>query len=220
MKPQIIPVTMVLCLALAAAPASAQVLYDNGPINGNAALWSIAFGYVVSDTLDLSANQTVTGFAIGIWNEDYDTMTSLQWSLTSAENSGTVYGSGTAQSSGGAGGTLVSQFLSENQYGYEIDRITVTGLNVNFASGGTYWLNLQNAQGKNGDYFFWDENSGKGCGGNGCPSQASENTLGTIPSESFTITGSGSGTTPEPGGFILLGSGMLGLAGVLRRKLL
>jgi PEP-CTERM motif len=88
---------------------------------------------------------------------------------------------------------------------------------VNFGSG-TYWLNLQNAQSKLDDYFFWDENSGKGCGGSGCPSSASENAVGTIPSESFTIYGGG-GTTPEPSSVMLFGSGILGLAGVLRRRL-
>ena len=181
----------ILCLALMAIPAGAQVLYDNGPINGHTAIWDIVNGFIVSDTFTVSSGQTVTGFELGVWNEGSDPMTSLQWSLTSGENGGTVYGSGVAKSSGGAGGTLMSQFISQNQFGYDIDEITVTKLNVNFASGGTYWLNLQNASGNLGDYYFWDENSGIGCGGNGCPSSASENTLGTIPSESFTITGSG-----------------------------
>ena len=39
-----------------------------------------------------------------------------------------------------------------------------------------------------------------------------------LPSEAFTITG-GTGTTPEPSSIMLFGSGILGLAGVLRRKL-
>ena len=60
-----------LVILMLAACASAQVLYDNGPINGNAALWSIAFGYVVSDTLDLSGGSTVTGFSFGVWNEEF-----------------------------------------------------------------------------------------------------------------------------------------------------
>jgi hypothetical protein len=67
---------------------------------------------------------------------------------------------------------------------------------------------------------YWDENSGVGCHSAGCPSTAYENTLGTIPSEAFTIGGgSGGGTTPEPSSILLFGSGLVGLAGVLRRKL-
>jgi hypothetical protein len=45
--------------------------------------------------------------------------------------------------------------------------------------------------------------------------------LGSIPSEAFTLTGSTSGgTTPEPGSVMLFASGVLGVAGVLRRRLL
>lgn len=212
----------ILCLSLAAVPCGAQNWsYDNGPINGSVDAWDIVESYIVSDTFPVLSGQTVNGFSVGVWNEGSDPMTSLDWSLTSGENGGTILGAGTATSGGGAGGILMSQYVSTNQYGYDIDKITVTGLNVNFASAGTYWLNLQNAQSKLDDYFFWDENSGKGCGGNGCPSSASESAVGTIPSESFTISGGGgtSGSTPEPSSFLLLGSGILGLAGVLRRKL-
>ena len=35
--------------------------------------------------------------------------------------------------------------------------------------------------------MYWDENSGVGCQSPGCPSQAQENTLGTIPSEAFSL---------------------------------
>jgi len=43
--------------------------------------------------------------------------------------------------------------------------------------------------------------------------------VGSIPSESFTLTGIGDiGLVPEPSSILLFGSGILGLAGVLRRK--
>ncbi len=91
-----------LCLIVAILPASAQVLYDNGPINGHTAIWDIVNGFIVSDTFTVSSGQTVTGFELGVWNEGSDPMTSLQWSLTAGENSGTIYGSGVAKSSGGS----------------------------------------------------------------------------------------------------------------------
>jgi|SRR5271165_371138 len=209
---------VVLCLTLAAIPAWAQT-YDNGPINGTTDAWTINFGYIVSDTFVAPSN-TVTGFSFGVWEFPGDSMSSVDWSITSGENSGTVFGSGTATKGAGSGGSLSDNFVSTNQFGYDIDTITVTGLNVptTSGSGSTYWLNLQNAAVPSGDPVFWDENSGKGCGGSGCPSQASESSVGTIASEAFTING-GTGTTPEPSSIMLFGSGILGLAGVLRRKL-
>jgi PEP-CTERM motif len=201
----------ILCLALAAIPAMAQ--YDNGPINGTTDAWTINFGYIVSDTYTAESS-TLTGFSFGVWELPGDVMSSVDWSITSGENSGTVYGSGTASGSG-----LTDKFISTNQYGYDIDAITVSGLNVSEVSGTTYWLNLQNATVPSGDPVYWDENSGAGCKGTGCPSQASESSVGTIASEAFTINGGTSGSTPEPSSIMLFGSGILGLAGVLRRKL-
>jgi len=214
-----IALLIILCLALAAAPALAQVLYDNGPINGTTDAWAINFGYVIGDNFTLSANSTVGGFTFGIWESPGDVLTSVDWSITSQWDDGTVYGSGTA-----SGKNLTDQFISLNQYGYDIDKITVSNLNVPLSSGKTYWLNLQNASVPSGFPVYWDENSGIGCKGDdgmggGCPSTGKENYEGTIPAESFDINGTGGGTTPEPSSFVLFGSGILGLAGVLRRKL-
>ena len=208
-----------LCLALM-LPASAQVLYDDGPINGTTDAWTINFGYIVSNTFTALNNSTVSGFNFGAWEFPGDTLTSVGWSVTQGEDFGTVYGSGTA-----SGANLTDTFISTNQFGYDIDKISVTGLNVPELSGVTYWLNLQNATVPSGDPVFWDENSGVGCGGDdgkggGCPSMASNSTDGTLPSESFQIIGTAGGTTPELGSFLLLVSGALTCLGVLRRKLL
>lgn len=72
--------------------------------------------------------------------------------------------------------------------------------------------------------MYWDENSGIGCKGDdgmggGCPSIASAGGTGTDPAEAFDING-GTGATPEPDCFMLLGSGLLGVAVMLRRRLL
>jgi PEP-CTERM motif len=220
MKARIATFTIFL-LSLAAVPATAQlVLYDDGPINGTTDAWTINFGYVISDTFELLNNSTVTGFNFGAWEFPGDTLSSLDWSITAEENGGKLLGSGTA-----TGNNLIDHFISVNQYGYDIDTITVSGLNVGL-SGGTYWLNLQNAVVPSGDPVYWDENSGAGCGGDdgkggGCPSRPSGNFIGSIPPESFQVSGNvNSGSTPEPSSFMLFGSGILGLAGILRRKLL
>ena len=203
-----------LCLLLS-APAWAD--YDNGLINGTNDAWTINYGYVVSDTFVVYGGFQFYGFQLGVWEFPGDTLTSLDWSVTTQENGGTVLGSGTA-----SGKNVIDKFVSSNQYGYNIDLISVTTQYINVNDGSTYWLNLQNASVASGDPVYWDENSG--------PSQASESALGTIPSEAFTadiIIGCGVGgnspdcepPTPEPSSILLFSSGILGLAGVLRRKL-
>ncbi len=210
----------ILCVALVSVPAFAQQwAYDNGPINGTINAWAINYGYVTSDTFTAGYGwyDQVAGFSFGVWEFPGDVMSSVDWSITTAENGGTVIGSGTA-----SGQYLTDTFLSTMWYGYDIDLITVSGLNVAVNAGTTYWLNLQNAVVPSGDQVWWDENSGVGCGGlngtgQGCPSQASLSAWGTIPSEAFTISGYYYG--PEPSSIMLFGSGILGIAGVLRRKM-
>jgi len=201
-----------LCLLLSASAVAGDFnLYDNGPINGGNEAWIINYGYVVSDTFTLSPSVTlVSGFAFGAWEYPGDTLTSVQWSLTTAANGGMVIASGTA-----TGSSLIDKFLYSNVYGYNIDQISVTGLNVVPKSGGTYWLNLFNATVPSGNLVGWDENSGVGCTGQGCPSLASANEgIGPIASEAFTITG-----IPEPDGLmVMFGGGFLLLAGVSLRK--
>jgi uncharacterized repeat protein (TIGR03803 family) len=168
-----------------ALPQQNQVIYENGPVNGTTDAWTINYGYIVSDTFVPNNNSQgpVSGFDIYVWEFPGDSLTSLQWSITSGPNSGTVYGSGTI-----SGSNLTDTFISTNQYGYDIDKISASGLNVTVTPGSTYWINLQNASVPSGDPVFWDENSGAGCQSQGCPSQAVESAVGTIPSEAFDVT--------------------------------
>jgi hypothetical protein len=205
-KPLIISLSL-LALCVIAVPAVAQTVYSNGSINGTTDAWTINFGFVVSDTfLVPTGGSTINGLAFGAWLFPGDVLQTAEVQITSAEFGGTTFADQTV--------SFVQSNCSGNQYGHNVCTETGSFSPLNLAAG-TYWLNLDNAVVNFGDPIYWDENSG--------PSSASENSVGTIPSESFTVLGGTSTTSstsvPEPSGIMLLGSGILGVAGVLRRKL-
>ena len=202
-----------LALCLAVVPAVAQTdLYDNGAPNGTVDAWTINFGFIVSDTFTLGSASSVSGLDFAAWLFPGDILESAEVSITSSEFGGTTFFDGTVN--------FTQSGCTSNQFGFDVctESGTFGATNLN---AGTYWLNLQNAVVNTGDPVYWDENAG--------PSSASQNSVGTIPSEAFTVLGGTSttttgqttttGTTPEPSSIMLFGSGVLGLAGVLRRKL-
>jgi uncharacterized repeat protein (TIGR03803 family) len=168
-------------------PLDSDDIYDNGPINGNVDAWTMNFGFITSDSFNIASNQSqITGMNFGAWLFPGDTVSSVEVSITALENGGTSYFDQTVNFTQGS--------CTVNQLGFNV--CTETGsFNGPTLNAGTYWVNLQNASVPSGDPVYWDENSGVGCQGQGCPSSASENTVGSIPSESFTILGNGTTTT-------------------------
>jgi PEP-CTERM motif len=195
----------IACLVLAVAPAMADT-YSNGPFNGTNDAWTINFGFTVSDSFTLAPGLSVSEFHFVYWDassSDLLTTADLQLGTTSFGGSTTTV-------------AFTNAFLGTNQYGYNLYQADATGLNIPWAGGAGY-ATLGNACSTSGcsvsNPIYWDENSG--------PSTAYENTIGSIPSEAFTITMNEGPppTTPEPSSIMLFGSGILGLAGVLRRRL-
>jgi hypothetical protein len=180
----------------------AQV-YTNGPINGNTNAWTINFGFAVSDTFTTSGG-SLTGLQFGVWLFPGDVLQSVEVLIGTSEYANDI----TDQTVS----ITQSSNCPANNFGFMV--CTETGSLTGVAPGaGTDWLTLQNAVVSDGDPVFWDENSG--------PSLASHTTVGTIPSEAFTVFGSTistTSTTPEPSSIMLFGSGILGLAGMLRRR--
>jgi hypothetical protein len=203
---------LIVCVAMVAVPAMAGNLYDNGPASGDLAFWTVNFGYSVSDSFHLTSQSTVQEFEF--WSDLFpgDTITSVEVQI----------------GTGAFGNSLFDGFVSPTQsncfsspFGYHVCMESAS-FNGPALGAGNYWVTLSNATVPSGDPVYWDENEGIGCQSPGCPSQAQENTLGTIPSEAFTIGGTpttttSTGTTPEPGSIVLFGSGILGLAGIRRR---
>jgi hypothetical protein len=208
MKLHALPSLCIVCLLFTVIPAVAQNdIYDNGPSAGNIEAWTINFGFFVSDLITLSQPATVTGLQFTAWLFPGDVLETADFSITADEGGGFTFFTGTVN--------FTQSGCTMNQFAFNVcnESGTVAGFNLN---AGGYWLNLQNAVVASGNPVYWDENDG--------PSGASETSVGTIPSESFTIMGSNTSststtaTTPEPASLMLFGSGILGLTGMLRRK--
>jgi hypothetical protein len=204
-----------VCLTLAAVPAMAQNdLYNNGPVNGTVDGYTINFGFTVSDSFHLSSSATVDNMSFWAWLLlPGDTLTSVEVQMGSAAFGNELFDQTV---------NLSASNCFMNNYGYNV--CMESGSFSGPALGaGNYWVTLANASVPNGDPAFWDMNSGIGCTSPGCPSMAQENMAGTIFSEAFTLSGAATttstGTTPEPGSLLLFASGVLGLAGLLRRKM-
>jgi PEP-CTERM motif len=183
--------------------AKADLVYDNGPINGTITGWTINFGYVVSDSFTVSSATSLTGAQIGLWAAPGDdNPTSVQWSIGSA-----TYGSDISSGTG----VLSSTYQYTNGYGYDILKSTFS-LTGSVAAGTTYWFTLQNAVLPSGNPIYWDQNNG--------PSTAYENSVGQLTppngSESFQLYGTSA--VPEPSTVTLLTIGVVGLVGYRWRR--
>lgn len=199
-------------VTLFVVPAGAQVIYSSGPTNANWNAWTINFGFVVSDKFTVQTSDTpITGASFAMWLFPGDTLTSADLSITSQENGGTSYFDQTVN--------FAQSGCATNQYGYNVCTET-TNFNSVFLNAGSYWINLQNAEVPSGDPVYWDQNNGPNVNLNA----ASENSVGSIPSETFTIygettfAGSGQSSVPEPGSILLFASGALGFAGFVRSR--
>ncbi len=191
---------------VAAVPAAAQDLYNNGPIDGYTQGWTINFGFAVSDQFALSGPAIVNEIQFGAWLFPGDTLQSAEVSITSSEFGGTSYYDQTVS---------FTRSGCFSNGGFNVcTEIGSMGAGVNL-NAGSFWLNLSNATSSLGDPVYWDQNSG--------PSLASDSSVGTIPSESFSLDGAcGAGrngpncgppppTSPEPGSLLLFGSGVMAL---------
>ena len=177
--------------------AKADVLYDNGAIDGYTTASTINRVYSVSDSFTLASDAKLTGAQhVGLWVSTSATPTSVEWSLGTTAFASDL-GSGTSSISG----------VYENSANSSLD-VYDSSFSLNgILHGGTFFLTLHDAIASDGGLVYWDQNRG--------PSTAEQAYVGSIPSESFQLVGS---LVPEPSAFALVCVGLVTGLVALRRK--
>jgi hypothetical protein len=216
---------LILCLALT---ASAQ--FSEGPIDGNDNAFLVTgpnlpnfLGSVQDISNGFVATNSGTPFGLE-WGEwSVGAPTSFSYELGTSAFS-TDLGSGTVAQNAGN-----SVLLFTNSFGYGVYNVTVEIRSGAMTAGNTYWLSISNANDAASDGAqAWDIPDG-GLGGPAtCNFRQSGTNFGDcgLGGESFTLgtcgvhsPDCGPPPVPEPASILLFGSGILGLVGVLRRKL-
>jgi hypothetical protein len=205
------------CLLLSLPAMAGSELYTNGPINGNSNAWYVVGGVqTISDSFGLPSTSTIGSISFGDWVLEAfggNAALTVTWSITSAPNGGTVFGSGTS--------SLTNTLFCSSSLTCGLGNFNVytSSFPTNVAlNAGSYYLNLLNISTSNGSEAGWDINSGVGCAGTGCPSSAYANGMsqGSQGSDSFTLYS----PIPEPSTVLdMFGTGAFCLAGVFVRRL-
>ena len=198
-----------LAIALVVPGSAASIVYSNGPINGDFNAFSFSEEFRLANSFVSTGPVTITGFDAGIWTlqDPYgrsDYPTTVTWEILTG---GPDWMGGTVIASGDR--TWSNTWFALNRgFNCDVWSSTISGLNVSIGAG-NYWLELLNGHSVMFDAAYWDINFG--------PSQVYGFPVGPGWSESFTIYGT---PVPEPGTFLMFGSGLLGVAHVIRRKLM
>jgi hypothetical protein len=148
MSMRILPFGLSLCLF--AVPASADILYSNGPLNGDRLGVTISPPFSVSDSFTVSNNANASGFDFVSWDYSGDSVVDIDWSI------GTTAGAGDI-ASGTAALTSVLQFTNTDGFDVYVNSGALPNLTLGV---GTYYLTFQNSVTANGRAAYWDDNDG------------------------------------------------------------
>ena len=188
-------------LLAGAGRAQAQLVYNNGPIDGTYNSFIFGYGWSISESFSVSSAISLTSAQVGLWDYLGDEASALTWSI------GTTPG-GNDVSTGTSTPSNTLLFANNDNYDVYQSDFPISG---SLAAGTTYYFTLLNGTSEDGFPVAWDS-----IRNGSSPAYLFEN--GTLfgsgyPSESLQLYGVADGGLT----IAMLGSAMTALA-FARRK--